>query len=563
MFKDKKLIILITVFVLAVFLRFWNLTSNDLYSDDALYSFRALGWFDYLGGGQTTPVQWFDQIPWWGHLSFHDAPPLVFAIQNLFFKIFGPNAWGARLPFALAGAGTVFLLYCLVKKNKGRIFALLAAFLLGISSYAVWASRVGYLEGVEVFFIVLSIFFFSRYVGKNNKYGLFYFGLASALAILCKYTAIFLIPAAIIYFLIWQRNVFRKKEIWLALLLFILVLSPVIIYNFNVFQARGHFDAALSSMVGMHPEDFKAISSRGLSFNFGRSIMSFWETLFTTASLPVVILTIISLFYLLVKIIKKQGDDLEKIFGLNLLMLFLMFLFLGAGPRFFSIATPLLIFSLTVLIFDFYSYLRNKQVIHSKVFVAILVLVFGWEFWYSFNTNILISPVGQPPLLYSGQRFYNLGFNQLDNYLQKRVFNPLPKTKTIKSFQDALVDLDSVRGKSLVLTDERISWFAYSWYLQKYPLIYNLPVFSLYNLFTAMPANSDPFDFLEKLGVADVYYILVVDESVIDPVKKGNTNLEHNMELFGNKLEQKGAKVESINNNQNKQIFKVYYFKYS
>ena len=59
--------------------------------DDALYSSRALGWLDYLGGGQTTPIQWFEKIPWWGYLSFHDAPPLVFAVQRLFFAVFGFN----------------------------------------------------------------------------------------------------------------------------------------------------------------------------------------------------------------------------------------------------------------------------------------------------------------------------------------------------------------------------------------------------------------------------------------------------------------------------------------
>ncbi|HNP75013.1 MAG TPA: hypothetical protein PKL09_01465, partial [bacterium] len=61
--KNKKflLIVGVAIGVLAGFFFLGNLTVNDLTSDDALYAFRAVGWFDYLGGGQTTPVQWFGQ----------------------------------------------------------------------------------------------------------------------------------------------------------------------------------------------------------------------------------------------------------------------------------------------------------------------------------------------------------------------------------------------------------------------------------------------------------------------------------------------------------------------
>ena len=84
---NKKFIFLVLILALAAILRFWNLAQPDLLTDDALYSVRALGWFDYLGGGQTTPVQWFGYIPWWANLSFHDAPPTIFLIQKIFFVL--------------------------------------------------------------------------------------------------------------------------------------------------------------------------------------------------------------------------------------------------------------------------------------------------------------------------------------------------------------------------------------------------------------------------------------------------------------------------------------------
>src|SRR5436305_1401110 len=75
------------ILIIASALRLWRVATFDIIHDDALYSFRSLGWFDFIGGGQTTPVNWFTNIPNWSHLSFHDGPPLVFWIKHLFFSI--------------------------------------------------------------------------------------------------------------------------------------------------------------------------------------------------------------------------------------------------------------------------------------------------------------------------------------------------------------------------------------------------------------------------------------------------------------------------------------------
>ena len=126
-----------------------NLTSKitDIQTDDATYSFRAIGYLDYMDSQlQTTPIDWFEKIPAWSKLSFHDAPPLVFAIQYSFFKLFGISTFVARLPFALAGLGSVILLYFIGQRLYNEKVGLLASFLLTIFSYHTWASKVGYLE---------------------------------------------------------------------------------------------------------------------------------------------------------------------------------------------------------------------------------------------------------------------------------------------------------------------------------------------------------------------------------------------------------------------------------
>src|SRR4030042_5715050 len=99
--KDKILILIILISCLFIF---YGLTTHDSMSDESHYSFRAIGYFDYMSSQlQTTPYQWFEKVPGWVKLGFHDHPYLGFLIQHIFFKILGVSLLVARLPFALAG----------------------------------------------------------------------------------------------------------------------------------------------------------------------------------------------------------------------------------------------------------------------------------------------------------------------------------------------------------------------------------------------------------------------------------------------------------------------------
>jgi 4-amino-4-deoxy-L-arabinose transferase-like glycosyltransferase len=162
-FKNKKNIILVIIVFLAIILIFFRLDRADMQTDGAHYSFRAIGYLDYMYSQlQTTPIQWFKVIPWWGWLSFHDHPPLVFLIQHIFFILFGISLISARLPVALAGVGSVILLYLIGKELYDRRYGILASLLLTVSTFFIWMSRINYLEGIETFFILLAVLFFLK-----------------------------------------------------------------------------------------------------------------------------------------------------------------------------------------------------------------------------------------------------------------------------------------------------------------------------------------------------------------------------------------------------------------
>src|SRR3989344_9651330 len=183
--------------LLAALLIFFNITRADIQTDDAIYSFRAVGYVDYVSSQlQTTPLQWFESLPWWSHLSFHDAPPLVFLIQFIFFTLFGVSTFVAKLPFALAGVGAVVILYLLARRLYDADVAFVASMALAVSSYHVWASRVGYLEIVALFFILLTLYCFVRVLTDTRWWWVF--GVSLGLALLVKYPTVFLLPVVVL-----------------------------------------------------------------------------------------------------------------------------------------------------------------------------------------------------------------------------------------------------------------------------------------------------------------------------------------------------------------------------
>lgn len=557
----KTNMFLLAIVLVALFFRFAWLSNGDMLSDDSLYSFRALGWFDYLGGGnQTTPIQWFGEIPWWGNLSFHDAPPLVFAVQRIFFGIFGDSVFVAKLPFALAGSLLVLLLYFSFRIFKEKKVALFAALALAISSYAIWISRVGYLEGVEMVFIMLGFFFFVQYLKEGKRWQLIGWGTAAAGALLSKYTAIFIIPAGIAYLLVWRRDVFKRRELWLAGLAFFIVLTPLIVYNAQVFTVKGHFDAALSSMVGMHPEDFRLIAARGVSTAFSTNAADIVRAFSKTSSFPFFLLFMLSVAYLVVKAVRRKNDPMESFLLANIAMCFAMFLFVGASERYLVILVPFFVASLAVFVFDAKKWLQEKHRVVAYAFVAVIAVACAGEIFYALNTNIFITPIGREKVSYSTQRFSSYGFNELDRYMRDTVFPLLPpRTRPTKQKEMGVIDIGVLPKKNVVFFDETINWFAYSWYLQRYLTYYRLPVISFYNHIKSLPEGADAFAPLRQAGLEGVYYIFTANDAALDPVKKDIGAMRKVETSFVQYLEEKKFAKDEVKDKKGITAFIIYY----
>jgi len=542
------------------------MTSVDLVSDDATYSYRSLGWFDYLAAEmQTTPVQWFDSIPGWSNLSFHDGPPVVFAVQKLFFVLFGDNIWGAKLPFLIAGLLLIFLMYLIGKELKNETTGLIAAGLTTVLSFGLWSSLIGYLENIEIVFIALSIYFWIKFLkNANKKKFLYLWGISIGLALMCKYTAIFLIPVFLVYALFFARKIFKFKELYLTLVIILLILSPVIFYNIKVWQTREHFDAAVSSAVGIQHEDFEIISSRSVGGNYLIKMGSLFKSLHGLVSLPILILFYLSLIYFIYIYIKKKFVSYSPFilfFGSIIVILFLAWV--GFATRFLPIIIPFLVLSTAYCINQILSLLKQQNLKNwYRVGIAIFIVVLAWEFLYNINSNFLIKPISENFLIYAKEniRDEKLGFNAMERYLRKEV---LPKELELKR-PGNLKEIDIRAGRSLehnpviYFFDDSINWFAHNWYFRKYSSYYGIPLTPLYG--QAKDWNvENPFKHFASFGVNDYYFIYAVDERVVDPAKIDSENRKAS-NMLSEMLENNKVDMHEIKNYSGGVAFKIYKF---
>ena len=138
---------LASILLLTAFLRLWRLEDNGYGT-----AYYAAGVRSLLQGGALFFYNSFDPA---GFVSL-DKPPLAFWIQAAFASVLGFSGWTIHLPQALAGVGSVAILYRLVRKPFGGAAGLIAALLMAITPVMVAIDRSNNTDSWLVFFLLLA-----------------------------------------------------------------------------------------------------------------------------------------------------------------------------------------------------------------------------------------------------------------------------------------------------------------------------------------------------------------------------------------------------------------------
>lgn len=228
MLNDRhEKIIFISIILLASILRIWNFWGWS-YTHDELGAFVRLNYNSFSelyskGVGSDT----------------HPAFTQIF----LFFwtKIFGYSEFLVRLPFVMAGIGSVVLIYFIAKKWTGVTAAYFSSSCFAIISFPVLYSQLARPYSFGLLFVLLAAWCWTNLLfGSNKKIFLrsVYYGIATALCMLTHYFSFFsaMIIAA-------TGFLFLKKETWkpylLSGLIAFLLFSPHIPMTLNQFSMGG------------------------------------------------------------------------------------------------------------------------------------------------------------------------------------------------------------------------------------------------------------------------------------------------------------------------------------
>lgn len=528
-FIQKKQWLLIGIFFLAVLMIFTRLDYADSLTDGSHYSTRAVGYLDFLASkDQSSYIEWFKVIPWWSNLSFHDAPPLVFIIQHIFFKILGESIFTMRLPFALCGIGSLILVFFIIKRLYDENIAILSVFLLSISTFFTWSSRISYIEGMEVFFILLALYFFIKSIDYLQFFP--WFGFLLGITLITKYTSFFILPFFFNALFLYRRKYFFEKKLWIGMYLAFAVFSPVLFYNIMLFRTRGHLDAQFSkifpSMFEASHRDWPLLFGKGPSdFHFFQNVTDFFSNLSQGFSLPFYIFLVVSLVYIVFFSYKHRKEPAKFFLFLIISCIVPTLIFISPELRYLPLLTPFLAMAGAVFISDLLRITSKKHIRTARILIFFLSGIFIFEIFYNINTNVIYHPADEKSLLYSEIAEEKLGFNQLEEYLKKIWKNDAiyyDKIKSVGDRNELIFKYDNVRNGNIYLFDIDINWFGRIWYFHRNFNYHNVPIISAVEVANNLGAEKNLFFELEKIGVKNVYYIKGLHDGVYTPGYKDN-----------------------------------------
>ena len=222
--KDNYDKTFLVVLILALILRIWIFTKT---LDQAL-------WFDtaeYLSTGK-----------YWAGMSSHMSDiwyyrrGFLWPLFSAFFFKIGLGESTIRFTEVIFSTGIVFLTYRLISIVYNKKLALASSIAMTFSWVLFFFSGRPMTDIPASFFILLSLLFFWKgYVKVTNKKHMMLFGIFLAIAVLIRMQTLIFIPCFIVYAFTKEKFKFLKnKKLWLAILMFAIMLIPhFVIYNHN------------------------------------------------------------------------------------------------------------------------------------------------------------------------------------------------------------------------------------------------------------------------------------------------------------------------------------------
>jgi mannosyltransferase len=363
----NSMFIAIMIFAIIIRLYYFNLTSNQpLWWDEAEYMNMARAWafgLDY---------------------TFLPVRPVLFSfITAIFFKII-ENEFLPRALILILSIASVWGMYLLGKEMYNKKIGIISSLLMSIFYLNLFFSFRLLVDLPSLTFFTFSAFLFFRYFKTNSHKSLYLAAIVIALGTMFRITTASILFAVLIYILITQKlNFLKKKELWIAGIIFILVLSPYLIWGYL------EFNGFVISLAGQH----NAPEGNYFSNGFG-NFKSYLSLFPMYLSWPLLLAFIAGLFLMSELIlgidILIKGKNFKQNKRLFLLLIFLIPILtvsfsIGGGHienRYIMNAFPAIFIIASIPILRTYKLIKK-----SNKFLAILFLILLLGYIGNFQLN--------------------------------------------------------------------------------------------------------------------------------------------------------------------------------
>ena len=176
-------------------------------------------------------------------LSYLDHPPMVAWVIRAGTLLLGKSEIGVRIGGLWLVVVSTWLINALGRLWFSRRAGLWAALLFAVIPVYCAYGPVITPDVPLICFWLLTIYLVSIAVLKDRPFAWYWAGVALGFAMLSKYTALFLVPSALLFLIADRahRKWLLRKDLYLAFFISLVIFSPVILWNYQHQWASFHF----------------------------------------------------------------------------------------------------------------------------------------------------------------------------------------------------------------------------------------------------------------------------------------------------------------------------------
>jgi len=327
-----------------------------------------------------------DQAVWWDaaeymnmarawafglEYRFLPVRPILFSlILSLFYRI-GNVEFLARIFIFLLSLASIIGTYFFSREIFNKKIGLICTFLMSVFYLHIFHTYRLLVDLPSLTFFIFSGFFFYKYFKSNSKKALYIGAAIIAIGTLFRITTATFLFSIAIYVVITEKLKFiRKKEYWIAGLIFLLILCPYLIWGYF------EFNGFVITLAGAHNAPKGNYIFNGLE-NF-KSYLSLFPGMFSWPLLIFFILGLLSMYRLILCfdiLLKENNPELKR--DLLLILLFLIPIIITSfslnnyfEDRYIINTVPVIFMISSVFIIKSYYFIKKKG-----KFLAIIFLI--------------------------------------------------------------------------------------------------------------------------------------------------------------------------------------------